>query len=260
MIVIENIFKNKSNKIFGELENYLKKLTNDEKSIIIFRDEELDSREKPLKKEEKKLFSFLSSQKYSQEFKELHGDSLLLFIKKELTNYNKEINLSAANLLISYYGSDLWIISNELKKLSFSTEEKIISREMVEKIAKETFAEDIFALTDALSSKDKKTLNSLFEKQKAAGLSDEYLLAMLIRQFKILLQIKTEVKKNSDPTKIASTLKLHPYVVKKGLSQSRNLEENQIKEYLNRLVSLDFLNKSGQRDLKNELFLFICEL
>jgi DNA polymerase-3 subunit delta len=260
LTVIENIFKNKSEKIYSELEGYLKNLKNDELNIIVFRDEELNSREKPLKKEAKKLFTFLTSQKYSQEFKPLSGNALLLFIQKELKNYQKEISLSAANLLIDYFSGDLWTISGELKKLAFGTDEKIISREMVKNAAQETFNEDIFALTDALSSKDKRALSSLFEKQRAAGLSDEYLLAMLIRQFKILLQIKNASLKTNDSTLIAAKLKLHPYVVKKGLAQSRGLKEEQLKTYLNRLVQLDFSNKSGQGDLKKELFLFIMEL
>src|SRR5680860_1315507 len=53
-------------------------------------------------------------------------------------------------------------------------------------------------------------------------LSEEYLIAMLVRQFKILLRLKEAKDSGQKADEIASSLKLHPYVVKKGLSQINN--------------------------------------
>jgi DNA polymerase-3 subunit delta len=258
--IIENVFKNKKSTIFSGLITYLKNLEKDDGNIVIFREEPANEKTKALNKEEKTFFDFLTKQKYSQEFKVLHGDALLVFMKKEAQSYNKEISLSAAKLLISYFGSDLWSISREIKKLAFSSEENIISLEATKKSAKESFEEDIFALSDAISAKDNKAAYSLLEKQKAAGLSDEYLLSMIIRQIKILLLVKDETKKNNDPAKIATKLKLHPYVVKKSLAQIKNFNETDLKNLFNRLINIDFLNKSGKSTLENELSLFISEL
>lgn len=258
--IIENVFKNKKSSIFSGLESYLQNLEKDEGNIVVFHEEPSNEKLKPLNKEGKKFFDFLTKQKYSQEFKVLRGDALLVFMKKEAQSYGKEISLSAAKLLASYFGDDLWSISREIKKLAFSYPEKIISLEAAKLSAKESFEEDIFAFSDAISAKDKKTAYSLLEKQRAAGLSDEYLLSMINRQIKILLLVKDEAKKTSDATKIASTLKLHPYVVKKSLAQIKNFEEKNLKNLFNRLVEIDFLNKSGKSQLENELSLFVSEL
>jgi len=260
LTVIENIFKNKKAAVFSGLESYLKNIAEDEGNIIVFREDPSSEKTKALAKDGKSFFDFLAKQKYSQEFKSLKGDALLLFMKKEAQSYGKEISLSAAKMLASYFGNDLWNISREIKRLSFSASEKIIGLEEAKSSTKETFEEDIFALSDAISAKDNKLASSLLEKQRAAGLSDEYILSMMTRQIRILLLIKSESKKTSDSTKIASTLKLHPYVVKKGLAQCRNFEENSLKELFNRLISIDFLNKSGQSSLSDELSLFAFEL
>ena len=100
----------------------------------------------------------------------------------------------------------------------------------------------------------------LLEEQYAAGLSEEYLIAMLVRQFKILLQIRDAIDANLSQAEMTSRLKLHPFVVKKGLSQARNFSADNLKRCLNELVGLDFFNKTGRSQIKTELMLLISSL
>ena len=260
MVIINNIFKNKKTKIFVELADYLKKFSASEDNIIIFIDEELGGKNKALKVDAKKLFTFLGKQKYVQEFKTLSNLQLLSFIKKEAESYKKEVGANAAALLINFTNGDLWTIANEVKKLSFYTQNKIISENDVKELCVGAVNEDIFALTDALSSKNKNRALKLLEEQYEAGLGDEYLIAMLIRQFKILLQIRTAIDNNLSPTETANQLKLHPYVIKKGLLQAKNFSAENLKIYLNRLINLDFSNKNGLSQIKTELMLLISDI
>jgi len=260
LVIIENIFKNKKTKIFSELVDYLKKFSAGEDNIIIFIDEELGGKNKALKVDAKKLFTFLSKQKYVQEFPALTNLQLLNFIKKETASYEKEMSATAANLLINLSAGDLWTIASEIKKLAFYTSLKIITEHDVKELSVGTVNEDIFALTDALSAKNKNKALQLLEDQYAAGLSDEYLIAMLIRQFKILLQIRTAIDNNQSQSEMASQLKLHPFIIKKGLAQARNFSSDNLKNYLNELIRLDFSNKTGLSQIKTELMLLISSL
>lgn len=260
LIVIENIFKNKKTKLFPELTDYLKKFSASEDNIIIFIDEELNSKDRPLKIDAKKLFAFLSKQKYTQEFKSLSSIQLLSFIKKEAGVYQKEMSAGAASLLINLSSSDLWIIASEIKKLSFYSNNKIITEADVKELCSGTVNENIFALTDALSAKNKSQALILLEEQYSAGLSEEYLIAMLIRQFKILLQIRSALDNNFSQTEMTNQLKLHPFIIRKGLSQARNFSTENIKNYLNQLIRLDFSNKNGRSQIKTELMLLISGL
>lgn len=258
LIVIENIFKNKKEKIFIELADYLKKFTNSEDLIIIFIDEELA--DKSLKADAKKLFSFLKKQKYVQEFPALSNSQLLSFIKKEANSYGKDISAAAGSTLINLCQGDLWLITSEIKKVAFSTSDKMISEAAVKEMTAGSFSEDIFALTDALSAKNKALAIKLLEEQYAAELSDEYLIAMLIRQFKILLQIREALDNRVSPNDLATRLNIHPFVAKKGSLQANNFSAATLKNYLNHLIRLDFLNKTGGADIKTELTLLISGL
>jgi len=260
MIIINQIFKNKKSKIFSELATYLAKIANEDDKIIVFVDDELNTKKTPLTTEQKKLFNFLIKQKFIQEFKPLTNAGLMNFIKKEANSYHKEISPSAALELIKKTGSDLWLISQSIKKAALSQEEKIISLETINATATEIFNEDIFSLTDAISAKNKKLALKILEEQYAAGLEDEGIIAMLIRQFKILILIMEANKNGIRPDKIASELKIHPFVTKKGLMQIKNFRLEQLKQSLNDLISLDFANKTGATNIKLELTLFLTSL
>jgi DNA polymerase-3 subunit delta len=260
LIVIENIFKNKQDKLLTELANYLKKLTDSSDNIIIFRDEELDTKNKPVRAAAKKLFTLLTQQPYTQEFLPLANNQLLAFIKKEAGQYGHEMAAAAAAALINLTGGDLWLIASSLKKLAFASEEKIISLALVKELVAGAYDENIFGLTDALSAKNRKLAATLLAEQYAAGLSDEYLLTMLIRQFKILLQLRSALDHQLSPGEMASRIKLHPFIIKKGLLQARNFTAAALKNYLDRLINLDYLNKTGRGNVKTELTLLISEL
>lgn len=265
MIVIEDIFDNKSEKLLADLTLYLKKRDEssktDEDNIIIFRNGILNSKDKKLKKDAQKLFTYLLSQKYVQEFKTLTGLQLNNFIKEETQKLERQIEPAAVSSLITRTNSDLWHISSELHKLAMAIpKDAKITDDEVKKQVVGTYDENIFSLTDAISTRNKKLALTILEEQYLAGLSEDYILSMLLRQFKIMLQIKSAVAAGLSPLQISSELKLHSYVVKKTLSQISGFTLEALKEKLNHLISLDFANKTSSQDIKAELSLFIARL
>lgn len=265
MIVVEDIFDNKSEKLFADLTLYLKKrdeaAKSDEDNIIVFRDGDLNSKDRKLKKDAQKLFTYLLSQKYVQEFKALTGTQLSDFIKEAVKKLERQIEPAAIQTLITRTNSDLWRISSEIHKLAMaiSKDGKITDDEVKKQVAG-TYDENIFSLTDAISARNKKLALTILEEQYMAGLSEDYILSMLIRQFKIMLQVKSAVESGLSPLQISSELKLHSYVVKKTLSQISSFTLGALKEKLNDLILLDFSNKTSSPDIKAELSLFIAKL
>ena len=75
LVIIEDFFNNKQEKIFTELKEYLEKqklADLKEGNVLIFIDGELNTKASPIKAKTKILFNFLSGQKLSQEFKRLN--------------------------------------------------------------------------------------------------------------------------------------------------------------------------------------------
>ncbi|MBN2885053.1 DNA polymerase III subunit delta [Patescibacteria group bacterium] len=259
MIVIENIFANKNEAVFTLLLSVCAKNAGADDNAIVFNEEDIVASK--LKAEAKKLNNWLKKQPFVQEFKALNPAQVIAFAQKEIQERKSKIEISALNLLCTRTGNDLWQLNNEIAKLTAATGDKIISKNLVEELVKNEIDDNIFALTDALGSKNIKTSLQLLEEQFAAGLSAEYILAMFLRQFKIMLEIKViQNQGNVSESMIASKLKLHPFVVKKGLSQSNKFSLDELSNLWEQLLELDFRQKKGQVDIKSELYALIAGL
>lgn len=268
MIVIEDLFKNKKKDIFDQILDFFKNKKNND-NIVIFWDS-LGAEEKVTKNKEK-LLQFLKKQKFAGAFKLLSNTEATAWAKKEIETRGGKISNQAALVLASFLGSDLWQINNEIdklinykagQKLQISDNEKgaVIEKEDVETLVRGSFDEKIFALTDAISNKNKVMATNLLEEQMDAGLTDFYLLNMITRQFKILLQIRQAIDSGLSQRQITSLLKIHPFVAQKGLAQAKNFSIDILKNILKNLVEIDYLMKTGQAEIKSVLNLMIAKL
>jgi len=288
LIVVEDIFLNKEKTIFVDILDFFKKRGKALKdNIIIFWDSQIRTnkkgspivpdavgREKVLTKEPIQLFKYLSEQKYTQEFKLLSNVETAAWIKKQVEARGGTITHKAIQLLVSLVGSDLWQINNEIDKLinyRLGLEPKLIlearkgkpapiEEEDIEKLVRGSFDENIFALTDAISNKNRNLAVKLIEDQYGAGLTDSYLINMIVRQFRILLQIRQALDAGFTSRKIISALKLHPFVVQKSINQVRNFNLAALKNILKKLVEIDYTMKTGQADARTMLNLLITKI
>jgi len=122
------------------------------------------------------------------------------------------------------------------------------------------FDENIFALTDAISNKNNSLAAKLLEEQIEAGLADAYLINMIIRQFRILLQIRQALDSGQSSRQMISALRLHPFIVQKGINQVRRFDLDSLKNILSKLVEIDFKMKTGQADARTMLNLLIARI
>jgi len=283
MIVIENMFKNKSKTIFDEILEYFK--NKDLDSIIIFWEScikikttrskqqvlKIDSsgKEKALPMYAKKLFNFLSKpatdaragrQQYAQQFNVFSNLEINNWIKKEVELRGGKISYQASSALAGLLGSDLWQIDNEINKLLNYKKNSIIEIVDVELTAKGNFDENIFALTDAISNKNRSLAIKLLEDQYEAGAADSYLITMIIRQFKILSQIRQAIDSGFTSKEMISLLKLHPFIIQKGIGQVRNFTLPALKNILKELINIDYNFKTGKADAKTMFNLLFVRL
>ena len=284
LIIIEKALSNKSKVVQDQIHEYFKIAENkknkkipaagkakeqagqDEKedNIIIFWDE-LGSENLGANK----LYKFLKKQKFAQEFKPLSNTEATNWVKNEVKARQAKISGQAALSLTSLFGNNLWQLSNELNKLinyKRGEKEKLINKDSggeiglsdIEKLSRGKADENIFALTDAISNKNKARALELLEKEIEAGITETYLMHMIIRQFRILLQIRQGLEEGLSSRKMINQLKLHPFVVQKSITQARNFSLDILKKKFNSLVNIDRQVKTGQTDMKTAVSLLIA--
>ncbi len=252
MLIIKNIFSNKQENLFKYLIDLSKKQRNDKSNALVFIDESITATK--LKENAKKFLLILKKLPYSQEFKALDHKQVLKFAKETFSQKNHDISFSALSLLVEKTSNDLWRLNNEINKLCALAKNRKIETNDINTLVSGEFEEKIFILIDAFFEKRKSIAYKTLHEQLSAGLSSEYILSMLIRQIKILLEIKAAQKTTSNEN-LAIVLNLHPFVVKKSLISVNKFSLNQLKQIFNNLVELEYKSKIGQVNLKNELFL-----
>jgi len=272
MVIIENLFSSKSQVIFEQALDYFRKKEGGkikDDNIVIFWDS--ISKEEKLTKAKNELFKFLAKQKFSAAFDPLSNTEAMAWAKKEIEKKGASAGREAIATLTSLLGSDLWFVSSEIEKIiNYKAAQKLslgakdgnltIETKDILNLVRGQFDENIFALTDAISNKNKALAMKLFEEQTEAGLTDFYLLSMITRQFRVLLQIRQALDSGLTQRKIINLLKLHPYVVQKGINQTRNFSLDLLKNIFSRLAEIDYLMKTGEGDVKTLLSMMIVQL
>ena len=166
----------------------------------------------------------------------------------------------ALDLLLALVGQDLWQMNNEIEKLVNYKKNKVINKEDVSLFVKTKYDTDIFKLTDALAEKKKKTALKLIHDQIESGENELYLLAMLSRLFRILVQVKEVALEESNYYTIANRLNLHPFVAKKSLAQVSNFTFQELKNIYKNLLDIDLKIKTSQSNPRVLFDLFIFEV
>lgn len=256
MVVVEN-FLGKKPKIPSsakatdgtakEITEYLLKV--DDSIIIFFESSDIKKNEfvKTLSRKKKGEIHIYS-------YPLLRGYDLKKWIQDEAKNLDVSIDSAAVEILMQNIGSDLWQMSSELQKLSaYCADKKMITRADTELIVSSKLEDNIFKLTDALGDKDTKTCLRIFhEMLESEPDKGQYILTMLTRQFRILIETKDFIencreRKFSFPTRddVAKKFKLHPFVASKTLAQTKKFELDELKKIYAKILDFENKQKTG---------------
>lgn len=229
-----------------------------EETIVVFRLGGVPTPKRGKKSETGTLNRALTSVQHVERFDPLESSETERWIRNRAKELGGSIEPAAAVHLAAAAGSDLWLIENELTKLVYGNQGVITLKHATDSIAV-TSEENIFAFTDALSRKDRRTALALLEQQLESGANELYLLTMLLRQFRILLTVADIASAEPNPATIASRLQLHPFVAKKALQQIRAFSQSELVELFDRLVVIEQKLKSTRENPRALLELFVIQ-
>lgn len=254
LIVIENLLsKNKGQKIFEEINDYLytnKELPKDN-SLIFWESAGFAKKKFNAKKDKKStpkknpLLGNLLAEKYFKPFDLLTNAQLMDWVRKKIKTEQINIDASALQMLVAYVGNDLWQLNQEMEKLLAYGRGRDIKAQDVEFLVKAKFNDNIFHLVDAIGQKNKKLALKLLSDQLDGGNSFDELFPMIIRQFRILLQIKEKTDNGFPQSRLASELGLHSFVAEKALVQALRYKLPQLKAIYSQLLKIDLQRKTG---------------
>ncbi|MFA5052006.1 MAG: DNA polymerase III subunit delta [Patescibacteria group bacterium] len=247
-ISIENLIsRNKNKKIQKDIVEYLDAEWADDNVLVFIEEAAPEKKNRRAAAVPGSLADRLGRER-AEEFPLLSGERLNAWIKSEVKARQGAIEPPAVLELASLVGPDLWTMSSEIEKLIHWTSGQAIRADDVRQNVRASFDENIFHLTDALAERDVKRSLNLLHGQLALGSHPLYLLTMLVRQLRILLQVREIIDREPNYYTVAARLKLHPFVAQKAIRDARKFTLGELKDLYQRLLELDIAFKSTSHD------------
>lgn len=211
-----------------------------ETTYLIFAEEEVDKRNK--------LFKAVSSKGYAAVCEIQDEATLKKWIMGLLKKENKLITPDALNLLLDRTGTDMENIRREVEKLiCYKYEEEGITAKDVEDLCTIRIQNKIFDMVEAVADKKQKQALDLYYDLLALKEAPLKILALIARQFNILLQVREMKSKGYDDNTIAQKTGVNAYFLKKKyIPQAMRFKQEQLVSALSSCVQADEDVKTGR--------------
>jgi DNA polymerase-3 subunit delta len=185
---------------------------------------------------------------------------LATWIRRRVRDKGGDFSGEAITLLDALVGLDLRLLDQEIDKLLLYTDGRQVTGDDVRALVSRARQASIFDLVDHVGHRKADEALRLLHQMLEEEAEPLYLLAMLSRQVRILIQAKELQPQRLTPQQVASQLKLHPFVAKKGIEQAQNFDPDQLLAAHRLLVKTDWLIKTGQTEPELALDLLVVDL
>lgn len=180
------------------------------------------------------------------------------YVSDTIKNEGYEISKEAFEEFIYLTNANLSQMMNELDKLFLvATESKKITKEMVKQLIPRSLEHSIFDLLKYILANQKEQSLALYNELLLQGEDPIKINAILISQFRLLLQVKIMAERHYQQSNMIDVLKIHPYRIKLSLQEAKKFDLKTLGAIFDYLVENDYKMKSGYMDanLLFELFL-----
>lgn len=179
------------------------------------------------------------------------------FIKDNLEDY--KMDRMTLMYFLSKVSKDLNAILTELDKLKmYKLDSKVILKEDIDLVTRESFENTIFDLIEAIIKKDKKKSYELYNHFISSGTEIFQILVLVSNQIRLIYNVK--VLNTMSDSKISEILGVKEYPVKLARGKGINYSKKELLSLLHKLAILDQDIKSGKQ-LPNICFLtFVMEM
>lgn len=219
LIVLKNtgFFKNACD----ELAEYVGEIP--QTTCLLFVEDEVDKRTKMYKAVKKfgKIVDFATPDE----------KTLVTWIASTLKKENRQITRGDLQLFLEKTGADMDNISQELEKLiCYTYGRDVITAEDIHQVCTVQVTNQIFDMINAMAEKKLKTALDLYYNLLALKEAPLKILALINRQFHLLLQVKDLLRLGKDKSEIASKTGLPPFFVGRYISQSKGFTMEQLRQ------------------------------
>lgn len=225
------------------LMNFLEHPTDFSSLILVVPHNKLDERKKLVKAVLKKCRVVHAASLSPKEWEQ--------WIRNRLQQSNIQVTTDGFNFLLRNLPNNLQIVENEIEKLSLyvhNEKAQTLGLEQLHSIISRTVESNVFDLVEKVANRNFQAAYEIYRELMKQNEEPIMIIALLARQFRMILQCKVMDSQGYSQKQIASQLKVHPYPVKLAIDQGKRFKEGQLLDILQKIAQLDYQMKTGQTD------------
>jgi len=248
VIILENSGLCKSGG--DALADYLKQPA--ESVVVILVETQVDKRSR--------LFKVIKEQGRASEFVAQNEQTLKRWVASLAKQDGKKISEATAEYFLEKTGTDMANVRTEWEKLvCFTMDKEIIELQDIEAICTQRVSNRIFDMVAAIAEKRQKEALDMYHDLLTLKEPPMGILALIARQFNLMLQVKELQQKGMGGRQIADKVGLAPFIVKKYEQQASRFKLRELKDALSACVEADEAVKSGRLNDVLSIELLIIE-
>ena len=195
----------------------------------------------------KKLYAAVKKLGGIVTFSPLRGAELTRFVTDAFREAGKECDERTAEFLVFTVGDDAGVLRSEVRKIAaYAGDRPSVGPDDVSALATPSTECTVFQMVDAVVTGQRSRAFNLLRSQLLSGADRMGILAMLLRQYRLLQHIKIMQYEKCSREYIRSALGLPPYAVDQNLRQASGLTGGQVKNAVRICFETEYAVKSGR--------------
>ena len=209
----------------------------------------------------RKIYTTLKKAGAIVTFSPLRDQELTSFVTRAFRELGKECDERTADFLIFTSGTDTQLLLQEIRKIAaHAGDAASIHPDDVRLLATPSAETTVFQMVDALVAGQQAKTFQLLRTQLLYGAERVSILALLLRQFRLMQHIKIMQYDKRDKNFIRSALGVPPFAVDQYIRQASAYTGRQVRDAVRLCLDTDYAIKSGRLNAEGALEMVVLKL
>ena len=194
----------------------------------------------------KKLYTLIKKKNAIVDFSPMNDVECVDWARRTMRRMGKQMDGETAGKLVFTVGRDAALLKQEMDKLaSYLDGRETVTAEDIDAICTRSTECTVFQMVDAQVAGNLDQTFALLRDMIRAGEQRMMILAMLLRQYRILYHMRCLIDERTPPNAQAQLLGIPPFSVSRTQQQARRFSREKLREAYDYLMDLEYRIKQG---------------
>ncbi len=195
----------------------------------------------------KKLYTLLKKKNVIIDFATMSDGEAVTWASRTMQRMGKQLDRPTAEKLVFTVGRDAALLRQEMEKLaSYLAQRDVVAEEDIDAVCTRSSEYTVFQMVDAQVAGNNQQAFALLRDVLRSGEDRIMVLAMLLRQYRILYHMRCMLDEKTPQQSQAQLLGIPPFAVARTQQQARRFEKSRLRQAYDMLLDYEQAIKSGK--------------